>query len=234
MRAATLFLVLSLHASGAWAWDASRRLSAPAPSCAPGVKCEVELRQGLMEGQVSLFLKASGVRPGAAGMTIDVFAQDTGVRLSQQPAGAVIDGRVSVLIANAQSVPPGRYRFVIDEVGQGQFVVTSTESAAISSSAQSAAQGATIQAPPPAAASNSLPGVWYGIASTPGNLELSADGSYKLNGRAGGRYRRIGNDVIFDGALSAWNGGHASLKDDVLEFYWTNAEGAKNWFVFRR
>ena len=234
MRALTLFLVLSLHAQSAWAWDASRRLNAPAPSCAPGITCELELTKGFLEGQSSLFFKASGLGMSTPPLTLDIFAQDSGAKLSQSPAGVVVGGRLYLLVANAQQVPPGRYRFVIEGVGQGQFAVTSSESAPNSASAQNTVQGASPKAPTSPAASGSLAGIWYGIASTPGNLELSADGSYKLNGRAGGRYRHIGNEVMFDGALNAWNGGRASLKDNVLEFQWTNAEGFKNWFVFSR
>ena len=40
---------------------------------------------------------------------------------------------------------------------------------------------------------------------------------------------------MFTGPLSAWDRGHATLtQPDVLEFYWTNAEGFKNYFAFVR
>ena len=85
-----------------------------------------------------------------------------------------------------------------------------------------------------ASGGTALAGVWYGIASTVGQIELAADGAYRYNGEPGGHWRQEGDRVVFDGALSAWNQGVASLKEGVLEFYWTNAEGFNNWFVFQR
>lgn len=38
----------------------------------------------------------------------------------------------------------------------------------------------------------------------------------------------------FDGALSSWNNGRATLKDGVIEFYWKNAYGFNQWFVYSR
>ena len=67
-----------------------------------------------------------------------------------------------------------------------------------------------------------------------GQIELATNGSYTYNGSPGGRWRVDGDRVVFDGVLAAWNQGVATLKDGVLEFYWTNADGSRNWFVFQR
>ena len=63
---------------------------------------------------------------------------------------------------------------------------------------------------------------------------MTANGRYQHNGSAGGRYRVEGDKVHFDGTLAAWNNGTATLRDGVLEFYWTQPDGSQNWFVFQR
>jgi hypothetical protein len=136
---------------------------------------------------------------------------------------------------------------VIEGIAQGQFeVLTGAAAPSAPAGAQPPAQSpgktAPLKAAPRKEASSgavapqaaALAGVWYGIAGTPGSLELTRDGSYKLNGKPGGRYRQLGDEVVFDGSLVAWNKGRAKLKDGVLEFYWKNAEGFNNWFVFQK
>lgn len=86
------------------------------------------------------------------------------------------------------------------------------------------------------ASAASLLGTWYGAGDTKGTIELHADGTYDWSGNHAGRYSVAGTKVTFTGSLTAWNGGVAQLnkRGDTIEFYWTNADGAKQWFVFIR
>jgi hypothetical protein len=79
----------------------------------------------------------------------------------------------------------------------------------------------------------SLVGEWRGINKTAGLVVISPNGVYTFNGAAG-RYRATGNQVVFSGPLAAWNHGQATIKNGVIEFYWTNAQGWKQWFTFAK
>ena len=220
-----LALALSLAStltSVAWAWDDTRRISAPPPVCVAGVTCSVSVTPGVMAGQVTLDFR--GRAPARAATRTNVRVYDrSGTVVTASTVGFLASGDISVLLANGQSLAPGAYRYLIEGVAQGNFEVLT---------------GATASRPAakpiiPAVAA-ALVGTWYGIAGTPGSIELRGDGSYKFNGKTGGRYRRIADEVVFDGALAAWNKGRAQLKDGVLEFKWKNADGFDNWFVFQR
>jgi hypothetical protein len=80
-----------------------------------------------------------------------------------------------------------------------------------------------------------LVGTWWGINGTPGRLVLKANHSYTYSVAGGhGAWRATPGGAVFTGTLGAWNHGRASTKRGVLEFSWTRANGAKNWFVFQK
>lgn len=76
-------------------------------------------------------------------------------------------------------------------------------------------------------------GEWRGINRTAGLVKIAADGTYDFNGGAG-RWKAAGHQIVFTGPLAAWDNGKATLKDGVIEFYWTNAQGWKQWFTFAK
>lgn len=246
MRMLAILALIGVMSPAAWAWDDTRRISAPQPSCAAGVTCEVRVNPGFMAGQVTLDFSGLAPALAASRVTFRIFNQ-SGAVVAEKSAGLMSDGRLSLLIANGQTMEPGQYRYVIEGVAQGRFeVLTGAAASGAPARAQPPTQPAGKTAPPKvvprkeassgavASKASVLAGVWYGIAGTPGSIELGRDGSYKLNGKPGGRFRQLGDEVVFDGSLVAWNKGRAKLKDGVLEFYWKNDEGFNNWFVFQR
>lgn len=239
-RAACLCLTLTSSPT-ALAWDDTRNISASSPRCAVGVSCATEVSPGFMSGQVHLNFSARAPSLAGAGFTLRVL-DERGAVVAESSGGAMSDGSINALIASGQNLKPGRYRFVIDGVAEGGFTVTTGAgrsaqghktgaSPAVDSTQQLAVDSAEVDAN---ADGTDLVGTWHGIASTVGTIELLAGGRYQYNGNAGGRYRVEGDTVRFDGALEAWNNGTATLRDGVLEFYWTNPDGSKNWFVFQR
>ena len=209
----------------AQAWDDSRRIVAAPPACAAGAQCQIAVTPGMMAGQVTLDFR--GRVPALAGSAVSVRLLDAaGAVVGERSSFAGADGSVSILVANGQTLPPGRYRYQIQGIAQGQFEVLTA--------AATAPPAASPASPALPAAAGSLAGTWHGIASTPGSIELGADGSYRFNGRAGGRFQTVPGGLVFDGALSSWNNGRATLKDGVIEFYWKNADGFNQWFVYSR
>ena len=86
----------------------------------------------------------------------------------------------------------------------------------------------------PAATAKSLAGQWLDPKNGQ-SLEFFANGTYRTGVGGAGRFTVEGDRLVFTGALSAWDQGRATLSQpDVLEFYWTNAEGFKNYFAFLR
>ena len=209
----------------AQAWDDTRRIVASPPACAAGAQCQIAVTPGMMAGQVTLDFR--GRVPALPGSAVSVRLLDAaGAVLSERSSFTGADGSVSILVANGQTLPPGRYRYQIQGIAQGQFEVLTA--------APPAPPAASPAPPATSAAAGSLAGTWYGIAGTPGSIELSADGSYRFNGRAGGRFQAVPGGLVFDGALAAWNNGRATLKDGVIEFHWKSAEGFNQWFVYSR
>ena len=239
-RAACLCLTLTSSAT-ALAWDDTRNISASSPRCAVGVSCATEVSPGFMSGQVYLNFSATAPSLAGAGFTLRVI-DERGAVVAESSGGAMSDGSINALIASGQNLEPGRYRFMIDGVAEGSFTVTTgagrsaqDRAASASPSVDSAERVAVDSDDVDANVDGAdLAGTWHGIASTVGTIDLLAGGRYQYNGSAGGRYRVAGDTVRFDGALEAWNNGTATLRDGVLEFYWTNPDGSKNWFVFQR
>lgn len=83
-------------------------------------------------------------------------------------------------------------------------------------------------------AATSLAGRWLDPKNGQ-TLELRADGSYSTGLGGSGRFVVEGDRLIFTGTLSDWDKGRATLvQPDVIEFYWTDASGFKNYFAFLR
>lgn len=212
------------------AWDDTRRMTASPPVCSAGAECKASVVPGVMAGQVSLDF--SGKAPALAGQNVAVRVLDSaGAAVSERSRLVSSTGSLSVQVASGQTLQPGRYRYVIEGMARGQFEI-------VSGAAAKGSQTASASPPSPAssgvAVAAALPGRWFGITGTPGSIELGADGTYKFNGSAGGRYRQEGQEVVFDGALATWNKGRATLKNGVLEFQWKSPEGFNNWFVYQR
>ena len=67
------------------------------------------------------------------------------------------------------------------------------------------------------------------------SLELFTDGSYRTGVGGSGKFTIQGEHLIFSGVLSAWDQGKATMsQSNVIEFYWTNSDGSKNYFAFLR
>lgn len=68
------------------------------------------------------------------------------------------------------------------------------------------------------------------------SFEIRPDGRYRTGVGGEGKVEATGEGLAFSGVLSAWNQGKATVTADgsAIEFYWTNAQGAKQYFAFLR
>ena len=94
-------------------------------------------------------------------------------------------------------------------------------------------------APPPSKPKDvpipSLAGSWYVTRGGGGTVVLKADGTYTTGVGGKGTFRTDGKEVLFKGALEAWNGGRGTLSQEgVLEFHWKSVEGFPNSIVLLR
>jgi hypothetical protein len=223
----------------------------------PGIQCVT--RQNAQRTVTTLELAAMfrGYRGHDMVLRVDdALSRRTMIRESSP---TLEDGRYAIGIA-ADRLPPGRYDFVIvpEEsrglvLAAGRFTIqrgsavtllqpSSSPTAARPTAARPIAARPTA-APPPAAqptnasqiaAMQALVGTWRGIDGVVGVLNLRADGTYVYNDRASGHYKFYGSEIVFDGALAAWNGGRATLRDAYLDFYWTSLDGAPQWYSFAK
>jgi hypothetical protein len=85
----------------------------------------------------------------------------------------------------------------------------------------------------PAVALAALAGRWVDPRSGQ-SFDISASGRYRTPAGAQGTVSVDAEGLTFSGPLSAWNRGRATLTPDrsAIEFHWTNAEGAKQYFAF--
>ena len=154
-----------------------------------------------------------------------VNQQDRSVVLERK-VGVLADGSFTASIP-AYSLADGTYLFGFAPLGpQPKAFAAGTFKVASAGAPASARQPAQTNG-------GQLAGHWYGVAGTVADLTLAPDGTYISGGSAHGTWRREGSDVWFTGPIEAWNKGHGKLKakGDVIEFYWTNAAGAKQYFV---
>jgi hypothetical protein len=174
----------------------------------------------------------------------DALSRRTVIRESGQ---TLDDGRYAANIA-ADRLQPGRYKFlVVPEESRGLVVAAGRFTIARGILAQApprqaapiarAVGNAAAVRPAPASpiqAMRALIGTWRGTNGVAGNLDMRADGSYVYNGLSRGHYKFYGGELVFDGALAAWNGGHATVRGDYLDFYWTSLDGAHQWYSFAK
>ena len=243
-RTAGNFVTVVALAAPAAAFDSTK--GARIEAC-ERVTCEVS--PGITPGMPSIGLVAKGLQQMVGQRVVIRIEHDEGRSgdIPRNGRGGLVasDGTVRLSIA-AHLMEPGRYRFTLRpegagaSVASGRFVVTTGQSAQ-AGAAQSTAKAAPGKGPKPAEggsgstpAAADLVGTWYGTATTVGQIEMKADGTYVFGGRPGGRYQAAPGGVRFTGALEAWNGGNATLKGGNLEFTWKNAEGAHQWFSFAR
>jgi hypothetical protein len=68
------------------------------------------------------------------------------------------------------------------------------------------------------------------------SFEIRPDGRYRTGVGGEGKVEATAEGLAFSGVLSAWNQGKATVTADgsAIEFYWTNAQGAKQYFAFLR
>jgi len=87
----------------------------------------------------------------------------------------------------------------------------------------------------PAPAPGALAGRWIDPRNAQ-SFEIFADGRYRTGVGGEGRVSASGAGLVFSGVLSAWDQGRATLSADrkLIEFHWTNADGARNYFAFQR
>ena len=92
-------------------------------------------------------------------------------------------------------------------------------------------------APVPAAALDvkKLAGQWIDPKNGQ-SFEIRPDGRYRTGVGGEGKVEATAEGLAFSGVLSAWNQGKATVTADgsAIEFYWTNAQGAKQYFAFLR
>lgn len=211
-------------------------LALAAPLCAQqrefsisGLECQTltcETREGIMPHRLTT-IEVAGTARAFAGYSLLLRVmnlKDHSVAIERK-TGVMADGKFTAGIP-AFSLPDGRYAFAFSSLGQGPKTIASGVFTIAPFGAPARGDASVPQA-------GGLAGHWYGIAGTSADLVLKADGTYISGGSASGTWRQQGSDVVFTGPLAAWNGGHGKLKPkgDVIEFYWTNAAGAKQYFV---
>lgn len=172
-------------------------------------------------------VEVEGNLPDYAGYSVRlIVARRSGEHLavvSTTTFGIFSDGHFTASIP-AYNYPDGRYGFAIapkqrDTLLAGGTFTKGTPRAVPVSTRTSSGAGLT--------------GEWLGIAGTYGRVRIYANGTYLFN-ELSGRYQRSGNTIVFSGPLSVWNGGRATIGNGTIEFYWTTAEGAKQYFVFEK
>jgi len=87
----------------------------------------------------------------------------------------------------------------------------------------------------PAVPLTALVGAWIDPKNAQ-SFEIFADGRYRTGVGGQGSVALSADGLVFTGVLSAWDQGRATLSADrkVIEFYWTNADGSRNYFAFLR
>jgi len=198
-----------------------------------GLQCQsltCEAREGIIPHQLTT-IEVSGNARQFAGYSVLMRVVNRGTRTIalERKVGVMANGGFTASIP-AYTLAGGQYVFGFVPVNQpdktfaaGQFTI-------------SAAGVAAQQFPATSSTSGSLAGHWYGIAGTMADIVINPDGSYISGGSARGTWRADGRSVVFNGPLAAWNNGRGKLnaRGDVIEFYWTNSAGAKQYFVLEK
>lgn len=83
-------------------------------------------------------------------------------------------------------------------------------------------------------AAASILGKWWGVQSMT-QIDIKPDGTYTSPNGAKGAWAMTGEDIIFTGPLSGWNGGRAKLtQGGWIEFLWKDKSGAAYLFQLVR
>ncbi len=87
----------------------------------------------------------------------------------------------------------------------------------------------------PAGPLTALVGQWIDPKNAQ-SFEIFSDGRYRTGVGGQGSVALSAEGLVFSGVLSAWNQGRATLSADrkAIEFYWSNADGSRNYFAFLR
>ena len=151
--------------------------------------------------------------------------------IEARKVGVFSDGKLTASIP-AHRLDAGSYLFTFTPANAGfkEQVIARGEFSVIREQAPAPEKKPSSGAAVPA----DVVGTWYGTAQTVGTIELRPDKTYSYGGRPAGTYRVEGNRLYFTGSLSAWDNGRATLTNGNLEFYWTNAQGWKQWFSFAK
>jgi hypothetical protein len=199
--------------------------------CSSLLTCSVE---GLQEGRTAVtaagrFRRYAGKEVSLHLLKFEGRGRGKAKEIRSENVGVLLDGKLRASIP-ASALDAGKYVFTFtpanagfkeQRIAKGEFIVVWVQAPASGKSSSGAIPA-------------SLVGTWYGTAKTVGTIEMRPDGTYSYGGRPAGTYRADGNHIIFTGSLSAWDNGRATLTNGNLEFYWTNAQGWKQWFSFAK
>lgn len=202
------------------AGDAARRI---------GLKCRdlhCETREGAQAGLTTL--EISGTQPDYAGSSLVMVVGDlrTQQELERRKVGVFADGHYTASMALFR-LPASEYAVAFLPPDAGDHFL------GMAHFTLDGQTPAPRPEPKPDAHSHAALGTWHGT-NVASSFTLRADGSYDSPNGASGRWRADGSNVMFtSGPLTAWNGGRATISDKgALEFYWTTAEGYKQYFAF--
>jgi hypothetical protein len=191
------------------------------------VRCEVQ--EGWQPGLTTVEL--SGTAPALAGRSLHFAMIVVGREdpIEDHKVGVLVNGHFTTSIA-AYKLQAGQYAFgLFDMANRDRPLAYGTFSVR---RANTGAERPAERRPSEPSRNAGVVGTWHGVGGTMGKIELLPNGTYTSNGEVAGRYEVRGNEVVFTGNLAAWNGGRATLKNDVMEFYWKNPSGATNYFAF--
>lgn len=204
-----------------------------------GLRCErvrCTTAEGIMPRRLTTVeITGEGATPGGRLqlMVSDVRQQ---AAILDRSFGVFAAGNFSASIP-AYRLDDGRYSFVITAnrgsiVGSGSFSVSSLDGADSRESASGKSRAGPLKKVSPL----QVTGTWHGINGTVATVELRGNGTYLWSGSNAGSWQRNGDEIVFTGSLAAWNQGRGKLNStaDLLEFYWTNREGAKQYFVLQK
>ncbi len=200
--------------------------------------------EGWQEGLTTLEISGKGFqRWTGQALVFTVFrhvAKERGQPVLERKVGVFSDGHLTASIPVFR-LPDDVYDFTFHTVADsshfmamGTFTKITGQSQASERTDQSRTQDREPSSSNPGGPVGDLAGIWHGISTTVGELRIKPDGAYVLNGTSSGHVKRNGNSMVFDGPLTAWDNGRATLNRGVIEFYWTTSSGAKNWFTFAK
>lgn len=205
--------------------------------------------EGFQEGLTTLEINGQGFQQQAGQSLVFVVVRRGGAEQDTQaqkpPAlerkvGVFTDGHLTTNVA-VYRLADGVYDFSFHSVADpsnplatGSFSKTTRAAPKPAQTLQSTNGTEELTGNRPMSAADELVGIWHGLNGTAGELQFKGNGTYILNGNSRGHVTKSGTNLLFDGPLAAWDHGRATLKNGVIEFYWTASTGGKNWFTFAK